>query len=458
MTASPLLLVEDDEASAELLEESLGRRGFLVHHVANAEAGLEALREQGYAAMLTDVRMPGMGGLELCRRVVESHPDLPVVVVTAFGSLETAIDAIRAGAYDFVTKPFDLDAVSLVLRRAVDHYALRTEVRRLRATVTPRKGSAVERFSSPSLATVRDVVTRVAALDSTVLIRGESGTGKELVARALHEESGRLGPFLAINCAAVPEALIESELFGHVRGAFTDAQKARSGLFAQAEGGTLFLDEIGELSLSLQPRLLRALQERKVKPVGSDTEISFSARVVAATHRNLEQAVAEARFREDLFFRINVIALELPPLRARGNDVLTLAHEFLVDFAARMGREVSGMSPGVAERLLSYDWPGNVRELQNCMERAVALARYAQLTIDDLPDRVRTFRASEEDRDVDGGAGLVTLEEVERRYILRVLRAVGGSRNIAAQTLGINRKTLYRKLGRYAELSGEPEE
>ena len=190
----------------------------------------------------------------------------------------------------------------------------------------------------------------------------------------------------------------------------------------------------------------------------SDTEISFSARVVAATHRNLEQAVAEARFREDLFFRINVIALELPPLRARGNDVLTLAHEFLVDFAARMGREVSGMSPGVAERLLSYDWPGNVRELQNCMERAVALARYAQLTIDDLPDRVRTFRASEEDRDVDGGAGLVTLEEVERRYILRVLRAVGGSRNIAAQTLGINRKTLYRKLGRYAELSGEPEE
>ena len=457
MSASPLLLVEDDEASAELLRESLGRRGFMVHHVGSAEAALVALQERGYEVMLTDIRMPGMGGLALCAKVVESHPDLPVVVVTAFGSLETAVEAIRAGAYDFVTKPFDLDAVSLVLRRAVDHHALRTEVRRLRANVTQRKGTAVERLSSPSLSSVRDVVTRVAALDSTVLIRGESGTGKELVARALHEESGRAGPFLAINCAAVPEALIESELFGHVRGAFTDAQKARSGLFAQAEGGTLLLDEIGELSLSLQPRLLRALQERKVRPVGSDVEVSFDARVVAATHRDLEQAVAEGRFRQDLFFRINVIALELPPLRARGNDVLTLAQEFLTDFAARMRREVTGMSPAVAERLLAYDWPGNVRELQNCMERAVALARYGQLTVDDLPERVRDFQVNEEERDVDGGPGLVTLEEVERRYIMRVLRAVGGSRNLAAQTLGINRKTLYRKLGRYAEVAGEPE-
>ena len=455
MSAWQLLLVEDDEASADLLREWLTPRGFEVHPVTSGEAALAQLRDRPFAVVLTDVHMPGMDGLQLCKRVVEAHPDVPVVVVTAFGSLETAIEAIRSGAYDFVTKPFDLEAVTLVLQRAVDHQALRSEVRRLRAAVVPPRGSALSRLSSLSLASVRDVVTRVAALESTVLIRGESGTGKELVARALHEESGRKGPFLAVNCAAVPEALIESELFGHVKGAFTDAQKARAGLFTQAEGGTLFLDEIGELALSLQPRLLRALQERRVRPVGSDAEVPFDARVVTATHRNLEQAVAEGRFREDLFFRINVIALELPPLRARGNDVLTLAQDFLADFARRMGREVSGMSPAVAERLLAYDWPGNVRELQNCMERAVALARYAQLTVDDLPDRVRSFQVADEERDVDGGAGLVTLEELERRYILRVLRSVGGSRTLAAQTLGINRKTLYRKLGQYAEAGGE---
>ncbi len=448
MTKGRILVVEDEREMRALLEKGLARRGFEPTVLAGAEEAFRLLQSKDFDTVLTDLRMPGMDGLALCERIVLNRPDIPVVV-TAFGSLETAVAAIRAGAYDFVTRPVDVDALALVLERAVVHRALREEVRRLRRALGVLGDEHGMVGESPALRRVYELIDRVADSDTSVLITGESGTGKEVAARALHTRGRRrAGPFVAINCAAMPEALLESELFGHEKGAFTDAKSARTGLFVQANGGTLFLDEVGELPLALQPKLLRALQERRVRPVGGSTEVPFDARIVAATNRDLELAVEEGRFREDLYYRLNVIGLELPPLRARGNDVLLLAQRFLEHFGARGGKRVVGLTPAVAQRLLAYAWPGNVRELQNCIERAVALTNYEQLTVEDLPEHIRDYRPAAAQVETLDPAELVTLEEMERRYIQRVLDAVGGSRTLAARTLGVDRKTLYRKLGR----------
>jgi two-component system response regulator HydG len=372
------------------------------------------------------------------------------MMLTGFGNLEMAIGAIRAGAYDFITKPPDLDVLALALQRAVQHRHLRAEVKRLRRTVEEARGFGELLSASPAMQKLTDLLERILDSDASVLVTGESGTGKELVARALHHRGRRAaGPFVAVNCAAVPETLLESELFGHVRGAFTDARSGHTGLFVQASGGTLFLDEIGELPLTLQPKLLRALQERTVRPLGGDAEVPCDVRLVAATNRDLETAIEEHRFRDDLYFRINVIHVDVPPLRARGNDVLLLAQHFVDRYAAQAGKAMTGLSPEAAERLLAYAWPGNVRELQNCVERAVALARYDRIAVDDLPDKVRRARRSQVVIAADDPASLLPLEEVERRYILRVLEVVRGNRSLAARTLGLDRKTLYRKLERY---------
>jgi transcriptional regulator with PAS, ATPase and Fis domain len=304
--------------------------------------------------------------------------------------------------------------------------------------------------TSTAMMAVTDVLGRIADSTASVLITGESGTGKEVAAQALHDRSPRrAGPFVAINCSAVPEALLESELFGHVRGAFTDARAARTGLCVQANGGTLLLDEIGDMPMALQPKLLRALQERRVRPVGGDKEIPFDVRVVATTNRDLRSLIEEGRFREDLYFRIDVIHVEMPPLRARGGDVLLLAQQFLDVQAARAGKQVTGFSPTAAEKLLAYSWPGNVRELQNCVERAIALTRSPQIAVDDLPETVRAYKRSHVLIASDDPSELVPLEEAERRYILRVMDAVGRNKTLAARLLGITRKTLYRKLEQY---------
>ncbi|WNG30372.1 sigma-54-dependent Fis family transcriptional regulator [Cystobacter fuscus] len=454
-TKGRVLVVEDEREMRALLEKGLTRRGFVPTARGGADEAFALLESEDFDTVLTDLRMPGMDGIALCERIALNRPDIPVVVVTAFGSLETAVAAIRAGAYDFVTKPVDLDALALVLERAVQHRALREEVRRLRRALgeVSTEGGVVG--ESLALRRVYELIDRVADSDTSVLVTGESGTGKEVAARALHARGRRqAGPFVAINCAAMPEALLESELFGHVRGAFTDAKTSRSGLFVKANGGTLFLDEVGELPLTLQPKLLRALQERTVRPVGGETEVAFDARIVAATNRDLELAVEEGRFREDLYYRLNVIGLELPPLRARGNDVLLLAQRFLEHFATRSGKRVVGLSPAVAQRLLAYSWPGNVRELQNCIERAVALTAYEQLTVEDLPDRIRDYRAPNPQTQSQDVSELVSLEEMERRYIQRVMETVGGSRTLASRILGVDRKTLYRKLGRRHPATG----
>jgi two-component system response regulator AtoC len=449
-----ILIVDDERSMCEALEAGLTPKGFETQWTTAANAAIEQLGSSEVDVVLTDLNMRGMNGLELCERVVANRPDVPVIVITAFGSFETAVAAIRAGAYDFVTKPVKIDALALALERAVQHRALREEVKRLRQQVAEGRRFEEVLGSGEEMRKVHALLERVVDTDTSVLITGESGTGKEVVARALHQRSRRNhGPFVAINCAAMPEALLESELFGHARGAFTDARTARTGLLVQASGGTLLLDEIGDMPLALQPKLLRALQERVVRPVGGDQEISFDARVVATTNRDIEAAIEAGRFREDLYFRINVIHLALPPLRARGNDVLLLAQHFLTHFATGMSKCVTGLSPAAAERLMGYRWPGNVRELRNCMERAVALTQYEQITVDDLPEKIRAYRPSHVIVASDDPSDLVPLEEVERRYILRVVEAVGDNKTLAAQVLGIGRKTLYRKLEEYGALS-----
>jgi two-component system response regulator AtoC len=448
VTTGHILLVDDDQALCETLSLGLRKRDFEVDARPSAAEALDVLAAGGIDAVVTDLHMAGTTGLDLCARVVSRWPDVPVMVLTAFGSLETAVQAIRAGAYDFISKPVEMDVLGIALDRAVRNRRLHEEVKRLRdeaAHPRPRPSTLVG--DSDTMRRVIDLVDRVADAEVSVLVTGESGTGKEVVARALHARSRRAkGPFVAVNCAAVPEPLLESELFGHVRGAFTDAKESRVGLFQQAGGGSLFLDEIGDMPLTLQPKLLRVLQERTVRPVGSSQEVPVDVRIVAATNRDLEEAIEERRFREDLYFRINVVQLPIPPLRARGADVLQLAQHFATRFAERAGKQVLGISPAVAERLLAYAWPGNVRELQNCMERAVALTLYDHVAVDDLPEKIRDYKRSHVLVAGDDPTELVPMEEVERRYIRRVMEAVGGNKTAAARVLGYDRKRLYRKL------------
>ena len=453
-TAAPrtrVLVVDDVQSMCEMLAERLPPLGFEVVWRTSGDEALALLATTDVDAVVTDLNMQGMSGLELCDRIVAGRPDVPVIVITAFGNLDTAVAAIRAGAYDFIVKPFDIKVLALSLERAVEHRRLRAEVKRLRRTVEESRRFGELLGTSAAIQAVYMLLDQVAPSESSVLVTGETGSGKELVARALHERSRRRGgPFVAINCAAVPEALIESELFGHARGAFTDARAARTGLMAQANGGTLFLDEIGDLPLPLQPKLLRVLQERRVRPVGGDAEVALDFRLVCATNQDLESAVEEKRFREDLYFRVNVITVKLPPLRARGGDVLLLAQHFVDCDAAKAGKPVTGISPEAARLLLAYPWPGNVRELQNCIERALALARYDQITVDDLPEKIRAHRRSHVVVAADDPSELPSLEEMERRYILRVMETVAGNKTLAAQILKVGRKTLYRKLAQYA--------
>ena len=457
-----ILIVDDEQAMCELLEADLRLRDFETEWYTSAEDALQAVNRQSYDVVLTDLNMPGTNGIQLCKHIVTHRPDIPVVMMTAFGSLESAVDAIRAGAYDFVTKPIEMDLLNVTLSRAIKHRQLEEQIRFLSEAVarTERFGDILG--TSPAMQELFDQLQLIAASETSLLITGESGTGKELVARAIHRKSRRSKkPFVAVNCAALPDALLESELFGHAAGAFTDARTERKGLLFQAEGGTLLFDEVGELPLSVQPKLLRALEENHMRPVGSDKEIPFDVRIITATNRDLETAIEEGRFREDLYFRINVIQCDLPPLRSRGTDTLLLAQKFLETFATRSEKKVTDISKGVAEKLLAYTWPGNVRELRNVIERAVALTRYDRLGVEDLPEKIRNFQGSQVFIGGDDPTEMVELEEIERRYIQHVLGAVGSNKTMAARILGLDRKTLYRKLRQYqagtdAEIADSP--
>jgi len=444
-----VLVVDDDARELEILVEALSHRGFEVASASSASDALMAL-DGGTRCdvVLSDLRMPDVSGLELTERVAAHHPLLPVVLVTAFASIRAAVDATRRGAYDFLTKPYDLDVVALTLDRAIAHHRARVELEELRAERAGRDHGILtrNRLMQRALSTA----ARVARQDVAVLISGESGTGKDLVARAIHAESGRASQrFVAINCAAFAETLLESELFGHTRGAFTGAVASRPGVFVQAHRGTLFLDEIGDMPLSMQAKLLRALTDGTVRPVGSDAETTVDVRIVAATNRDLEAEVHAGRFREDLYYRIHVVEILVPPLRARGDDVLLLAVHFAQRAARRAGRPDPIVTPEFAARLMAYDWPGNVRELANCIERAVTLSDDGMLRESDVPARVRSGEAAPFARD--DGEALLPLEQIERRYVLHVLRSVKGNKRAAAEILGLDRSTLYRKLERFGE-------
>jgi two-component system response regulator AtoC len=447
--ATRVLLVDDDASLVDTLAFGLRKRGYVVSTHIDPQTVRATVSAEDFDVMVTDLNMGGIGGIELCRQIVENRPDLPVIVLTAFGSLETAVSAIRAGAYDFISKPVATDALVIAIDRAARHRALHEEVKRLRREV----GRAVE-FDElvgrgPAMRPILDIIERVAGSEATVLVSGESGTGKEVVARAIHKRSHRHDkPFIAINCAAIPEALLESELFGHERGAFTDAKTSRQGLLASASGGTLLLDEIGDMPLALQPKLLRVLEERTVRPIGGHDETRIDVRFIVATNRDLESAIEEGRFREDLYYRINVVTIDLPPLRARSVDILPLAQHFVDELGAQPGARVKKISPAAAEKLIAYAWPGNVRELRNCIESAVALARLDAIVPDDLPEKVREYKRSHVLVASDDPSELVSMEEVERRYVARVMEAVSGNKTAAARILGIDRKRLYRMLDR----------
>jgi two-component system, NtrC family, response regulator HydG len=443
-----VLLIDDDQELCETIASALKRRGFDVKWCTELTAGLDMLDEKT-EAVVADLRLGDGSGLDVCSTMRKTHPDVPVIVITGYGTLDDAIGAIQVGAYDFINKPVEMEVLALRLERAVERFGMHRQLKRLREAPTRRRRAAATMVGkSPALRKLLQLVDRVKDADASVLITGESGTGKELVARALHDDGPRAdGPFVAVNCAAIPETLLESTLFGHVQGAFTDAKTAHNGLLVESNKGTIFLDEIGEMPPSMQVKLLRALQDRKVRPVGGAKEVSFDARVIVATNRDLEDEIRKGNFREDLYFRINVIGIDVPPLRKRGSDVLLLAQYFLERASERESKAIEGMTAEAARALLRYDWPGNVRELENVVEHAVAITRYDRITVGDLPERVVEAMVEE----VPGvpRSAIVdrpSLEEVRRRYTRFLVRDTDGDINRAAKILGVSADEVRRTL------------
>lgn len=447
-----ILVVDDQKSMCELIGDAMSPQGFDIRWFTDPEVAYQHFEANDFDVVLTDLRMQGTSGTQLCERMVQNRPDVPVIVMTAFGSMESAVSAIRAGAYDFVTKPLDFDRLTLTLNRAASHRQLKRQVRLLQEQVAESQRGGLDDFvgESPVMHRLADQIRRIADSEAAVLITGESGTGKELGAAAIHRLSRRADrPFVAVNCAAMPMALLESELFGHVKGAFTDAHIDREGLFFQADGGTIFLDELGEMPAAMQAKLLRALEQGSARPIGAASERSFDVRILTATNRDLESMIEAGTFREDLYYRINVVQIEMPPLRSRGTDVLLIAQHFVDQFSSAANKPVAGVSEPAAGKLMDYDWPGNVRELRNAMQRAVALTRYDRIGVDDLPEKIRAHRPRHALIAGDDPAELLPLEEVEKRYIIHVLETVAGNKTTAANLLGMDRKTLYRKLQQY---------
>jgi two-component system response regulator HydG len=446
VSAKGRVLIVDDEVNARTaLVELLREEGYTVESAGDGFKALGKMEELAPDVVVTDLKMPGMDGIALLRRVREQTPDVAVVVMTAFGAVETAVDAMRAGACDYVTKPVNLTELSLVIAREIDRRRLRAEAGLLRERLAERYSFANIIGSSPPMQEVFKTVAQVAGSRASVLITGESGTGKELIAAAIHERSSRAkGPFVKLHCAALAESILESELFGHERGSFTGAQARRDGRFSQANGGTLFLDEIGEISPSVQVKLLRFLQEREFERVGGNETISVDVRVIAATNRDLKQLVAEGKFREDLYYRLNVINLEMPALRTRPSDVPLLAAHFLRKYAVENDKPMEGFSTEALERLSGYRWPGNVRELENVVERAVVLAQGREILATDLPQSV--VPAHERGALQIPGA---TMDEIERYAIMKTLEATGGSTSAAADILQISVRKIQYKLHEY---------
>lgn len=454
-----VFVIDDEESVIDFLSITLKKFGFEVVGFTSPKKALKALEEgESPDAVLTDLRMEEMNGLAVLREIRGLEPQLPVIMMSAYATLESAIEALRLGAFDYILKPFKIDEIRAVLQRAVETVRLRQENLYLRREL--RRTYDIKNLvgKSPQFQELLRIVERVAATDATVLLTGESGTGKELIARAIHNLSRRSHrPFVAINMAAIPEELLESELFGHVKGAFTGAIRDKVGLFKAAHGGTILLDEISEASPRIQSKLLRVLQEKEITPVGGTRSIKVDVRVIAATNADLPALVREGKFREDLFFRLNVVPIRVPPLRERKEDIPLLVEHFLRKYCAEYGIPRKRVSPKAMEALMNYSWPGNVRELENLIERLVVLSEKQEITVSDLPQQILSqevvlspSQASKIDQDLLVGEELPTLEELEKRYIFKVLELTGGDKRKAASILDIDPSTLYRKLHRYA--------
>jgi two-component system NtrC family response regulator len=437
-----ILIVDDEKTQREALAGFLEGENYVTLTAERGEEGIKL--SKGVDLVLLDLKLPDMDGLEVLSKIKEEDPEIEVIMLTAYGTIETAVSAIKRGAFDYLTKPIDLEKLLLVIKRALEKKEMEREIRFLREELVRYTGEPLIIAESNKMKEVLSLAVRVAQSSSSVLLYGESGTGKELLARAIHYSSPRRTKrFVAISCAALPETLLESELFGYEKGAFTGAVKSKPGKFEVANGGTLFLDEIGDIPLSIQVKLLRVLQEREIERLGSNEPRKVDVRIISATNQKLEEKIKEGKFREDLYYRLNVVTIEIPPLRERKEDIIPLANHFLEKFKRELGKPIEGFTREARELLLSYNWPGNVRELQNVIERAVVLTRSNLIGKGDLP--LPTPREKEEIR---------TLEDLERKHIERVLRETGWNINRASQILGIHRNTLRLKIRKYGISKG----
>lgn len=447
-----ILVVEDDPAHARMLKTLISDWGYEVVLADDGDTGVEQIRSRSFDIVLLDMKMKRLSGMEALSQIREYNPSLPVVMMTAYSSVDTAVEALKIGAYDYLTKPLDFDRLKLTIERILERIFLQSENQQLKERLKSTSLHHNILGKSQAMAGLLDTLNMVAPTDANVLVTGESGTGKELAAAALHENSPRKhGPFVRINCAAISPTLLESELFGHAKGAFTGADKKRKGKFLQADKGSILLDEIGEMSLPMQAKLLRVLQEREITPVGSDENIQVDVRVIAATNRDLKAMAEDGTFRQDLFFRLNVVTVNIPPLRERPEDIPELVLHFLARFSKKNRREIKGVAPDAMDAMIRYAWPGNVRELMNAVERAVVLARTDYITRTDLP-----FGPGEESENSDTGMAARSLENtplsrIEKEAILSTLAAAGGNKSETARRLGITRKTLLKKLKQYGK-------
>jgi two-component system response regulator HydG len=452
-TKARVLIVDDQLAMAEMLSDDLLERGYAATPVDSGQEAARLLQEDGFDVLVTDLRMPGLDGLALLKLSKEMDPALPVIIMTAYSAVDSAIESIRRGAYHYLTKPFKVDELALFVDRSLEEARLRRETVSLRRALRDRFSTPGFVSESQAMQDVSDLVRRVADTSVPVLILGETGTGKGLIARALHSQSSRAGaPFVTVNCTTLPEALLESELFGHTKGAFTGATAPRLGLFEAANGGTLFLDEIGDLPAPLQSKLLDVLERSVVRAVGSNKERSVDVRIVAATHRNLKDRAAEGKFREDLLYRLDVVAIQLPPLRHRRDDIPSLFEHFLRGSVSKHpGSRLERVSPEAMERLVEYGWPGNVRELEHFVERAVLLAKKPELEVADLPAAM----TSDGEAPIEFGSRVLPLREMQRRYVAWAYERLGSRKLVTAERLGIDDKTLARWLSREPERAVE---
>ncbi len=449
---SNILVVDDDNAHRIMLQTLIGGWGYEVAQADDGAAAIEHVKEQSYDLVLMDVRMVRVSGLEALVQIKSYNPAIPVIIMTAYSSVDTAVKALKQGAHDYLTKPLDFDKLRITIERAMEHTRLKAENRQLKESLGKHFDRQNIIGQSPVMINLLETVAQVAPSEATVLIAGESGTGKELIAGAVHFNSSRKdGPFVKLNCAAITETLLESELFGHEKGAFTGADRRKEGRFYQAHSGSLFLDEVSEMSSIMQVKLLRVLQEREFSRVGGEKTIQVDVRVIAATNKNLTDLISKGEFREDLYYRINVVDMQIPPLRKRQEDIPLLAQHFLEMFAAKNHKKIKGFTPQALDLLIRHDWPGNVRELMNAVERAVVLSRSDYLSENDFPMHAGTVL--NDGRSLDTSIidikGDKSLEEVQKATILETLEAVGGNKSKAARRLGITRKTLHKKLKAY---------